>query len=56
MTGSTTCPATASSMPDLNGLEERYGDHVQFVLLQVWAWRTRSQLPIGLKTQMTTED
>ena len=35
VTGSTTCPATASSMPDLKGLEERYGDHVQFVLLQV---------------------
>ncbi len=35
VTGSTTCPATASAMPDLNGLEERYGDHVQFVLLQV---------------------
>ena len=35
VTGSTTCPATASAMPDLNALEERYGDHVQFVLLQV---------------------
>ncbi len=35
VTGSTTCPATASAMPDLKGLEERYGDHVQFVLLQV---------------------
>ncbi len=35
VTGSTTCPATASAMPDLNGLEERYGDRVQFVLLQV---------------------
>jgi thiol-disulfide isomerase/thioredoxin len=35
VTGSTTCPATASSMPDLNGLEERYGESVQFVLLQV---------------------
>ncbi len=35
MTGSTTCPATASAMPDLNRLEERYGDRVQFVLLQV---------------------
>ena len=35
VTGSTTCPSTASSMPDLNRLEERYGDHVQFVLLQV---------------------
>ncbi len=35
VTGSTTCPATASSMPDLNGLEERYGESVQFVLLQI---------------------
>ncbi len=35
VTGSTTCPATASAMPDLKGLEKRYGDHVQFVLLQV---------------------
>ena len=35
VTGSTTCPATASSMPDLNRLEELYGDRVQFVLLQV---------------------
>ena len=35
VTGATTCPATASSMPDLKGLEERYGDQVQFVLLQV---------------------
>lgn len=35
VTGSTTCPATASAMPDLKGLEERYGDRVQFVLLQV---------------------
>ncbi len=35
VTGSTSCPATASSMPDLKGLEERYGDRVQFVLLQV---------------------
>ncbi len=35
VTGSTTCPATASAMPDLNRLEERYGDRVQFVLLQV---------------------
>ena len=35
VTGSTTCPATASAMPDLNRLEQRYGDRVQFVLLQV---------------------
>ena len=35
VTGSTTCPATASAMPDLNRLEQRYGDCVQFVLLQV---------------------
>ena len=35
VTGSTTCPATASAIPDLNGLEEHYGDRVQFVLLQV---------------------
>ena len=35
VTGSTTCPATASSMPDLKRLEQRYGDRVQFVLLQV---------------------
>ncbi len=35
VTGSTTCPATASSMPDLIGLEERYGESVQFVLLQI---------------------
>ena len=35
VTGSTTCPATASSMPDLNRLDELYGDRVQFVLLQV---------------------
>ncbi len=35
VTGSTSCPATASAMPDLNRLEQRYGDRVQFVLLQV---------------------
>jgi thiol-disulfide isomerase/thioredoxin len=35
VTGSTTCPATASAMPDLKRLEQHYGDRVQFVLLQV---------------------
>lgn len=35
VTGSTSCPLTVSSLPDLNRLEKRYGDRVQFVLLQV---------------------
>ena len=35
VTGSTSCPLTVSSLPDLNRLEERYGDRVQFLLLQV---------------------
>ena len=35
VTGSTSCPLTVSSLPDIDRLEERYGDRVQFVLLQV---------------------
>ena len=35
VTGSISCPLTVSVLPDLNQLETRYRDRVQFVLLQV---------------------
>lgn len=34
-TGSLTCPMTASSNPGMKGLHARYGDAVEFVMLQV---------------------
>ena len=33
--GSTTCPMTVSSLPDLNALYKQYGDRVAFVQLYV---------------------